>query len=940
MKNVLHLLTSFVLLWGFWITVRAEQTGNIRPAVAGDTDGIMPQDGCEYYIYGDSRLNGEDIKYYLYNNNGTLALAAGKSLLNEAYIWTCRITSEGKYTFENGNGQFLAHKTMSTSAYNFTVNTEQANAEGCATLWSDAADRFLVVKNDGTFDQARTPFNKTGTAYTTDFVFERVRREGVCILSISSNAPGALASFSWNGETGNSFSYVPGETVVTDPVVHVSTGNRLYSFTGFYDAEDRLVENPSFTDLTENVQLTAKFEMNCFSTTYGEKWVRIKRQNNEQVITLPPADGYSNETPTAQNIDLGAEEQLWCLVGSPESFELFNKASGASLSLATAGTSLGNGTVVRLSAAGGNTNKWKLIDYTTGNVAWHAIAPAGQEQWGMNPYGGALGSPIKLYYNSDANNKWVLTEAGTTPLEVNVEIEGTPHYCNNRVGSLTVTSNDAAYTITVNSDTKTSRYLLPADAAISLRKGNIGYRGFVYEGILTDGTSAPVESIEEMKLTEGMTLTVKYRVDENDKSQYLFYTYDADGAPYRIPAIAKAYNNDLIAISDKRWCGADIGFGHIDIVARRSSDNGITWSDTQMVADGSGISGSKDNGYGDAALVADRESSRVMMLCVAGSVTFWNSTATNPQRFARVYSDDNGRTWSQPEDITDQLFNLIPNSPGHFIGSGRIMQSRVTKTGDYYRLYCAVIARGMGNWVIYSDDFGQTWSVLGSNTTSCAPNGDEPKCEELPNGDVVLSSRKSYGRYFNVFKFSDREAAQGSWSGVVSSDAVSGGLKVGNNSTNGEIMYVEVTEKATGEPARLMLQSIPAANGRSNVSIYYKVLAQETYTSTEFAKGWTLGLQVSQTGSAYSTMCIQGDGKIGFFFEEEPNGYCMVYKPISIEEITGDKYTISSIYTGIESVKETKKAAGSSDRIYDLSGRRVDHLSKGIYIGKDGKFIP
>lgn len=922
-----------------------EQT--LQPATEGQPmkvivqpDKVLPQNGAEYYIYNDNRLNGEDIKLYLYSDNGTLATATSRKVLDESYIWTCRVDENGKYTFENGNGRFLAHKTMNETAYNFTVNPGQANdRERCVPLWSDDAARFFVVKNTGTFDQAQTPFNKTNSDYSTDFVFEKVQRDNVYALNIETATPGALPTFSWNGETGNSFVYITGETEVTAPELEVTVGNRLYTFAGFFDSEGNPIENPSFTELTANTTVTAKFDMNCFSTSYGEKWVRIQRSSNNQLITLPVAENYTDEAPVVQNADPTAEEQLWCLVGTPESFELFNKASGETLSLSTVSATLGNGTAVTLSAAGGNTNKWQLIDYTVGNVALHAIAPAGQTAWGMNPYGGGLGSPIKLYGNNDANNKWILVEAGITPLTVNIEVEGTPAYCNTRIGSLTVGSNDVTYTITVDTDSKSSRFLLPADATISLNRSDISYRGFVYDGILIEGANETVESLEGLTLTEDMVLTVKYHADEDENAQYLFYTYDADGAPYRIPAIAKAYNNTLIAISDKRWCGADIGFGHIDIVARLSNDNGETWSETQVVADGSGIANSNDNGYGDAALVADRESSRVLMMCVAGSVTFWNSSATNPQRFARVYSDDNGHTWSQPEDVTDQMFNLIPGSAGHFIGSGRIMQSRVTKVGDYYRLYCAVLSRGKGNYVIYSDDFGQTWKVLGDATVSAAPAGDEPKCEELPNGDIVLSSRKYYGRFFNVFKFTKAETGEGTWNGVVGSDGVEGGLKIGNNSTNGEIMYVEVVDKTTKEPARMMLHSIPAGNGRNSVTIFYKVLTQDTYTSTEFAQGWETGLQVSDIGSAYSTMCIQGDGKIGFFFEEEPNGYCMVYKPISIEEITDDKYTVSNIYTSIEETVNATKEKTGDDRLYDLSGRRVTKAVKGIYIRKGEKIV-
>jgi hypothetical protein len=58
-----------------------------------------------------------------------------------------------------------------------------------------------------------------------------------------------------------------------------------------------------------------------------------------------------------------------------------------------------------------------------------------------------------------------------------------------------------------------------------------------------------------------------------------------------------------------------------------------------------------------------------------------------------------------------------------------------------------------------------------------------------------------------------------------------------------------------------------------------------------FANGWQKGMLVSTTqGSAYSTFTLQNDDRIGFFYEETPGGYSMVYVSLSISEITNGKY--------------------------------------------------
>ena len=189
--------------------------------------------------------------------------------------------------------------------------------------------------------------------------------------------------------------------------------------------------------------------------------------------------------------------------------------------------------------------------------------------------------------------------------------------------------------------------------------------------------------------------------------------------------------------------------------------------------------------------------------------------------------------------------------------------------------------------MLYSDDFGRNWSVLGDSYKVCVPKGDEPKCEELPNGDVVISSRKEGGRYFNIFHYSDQKRALGKWDKAVDSRNCPGGISNEGSPTNGEIMIVEA-KNAKGKKTHFALQSIPAGPGRQNVSIYYKELASEAdFASPEaFASHWRGIYQVSHKNSAYSTFTRLTDGRIGFYYEEEPLNYQMVFVPLTIEQIT------------------------------------------------------
>ncbi len=387
-------------------------------------------------------------------------------------------------------------------------------------------------------------------------------------------------------------------------------------------------------------------------------------------------------------------------------------------------------------------------------------------------------------------------------------------------------------------------------------------------------------------------------------AQYLYIT-EPGKTPYRIPAIAKTKSGRLLAFSDYRPNGKDIGFGEVDIQLRTSNDNGATWSKAVTIADGDGKGTALTCGFGDAAVVADRETSDVLMLCVAGKVVYNQADYSKgkPLPIVRFVSKDEGATWGSYEDLTSKVYGLFDNSKNGkvkslFVGSGKLCQSTSIKEGSHYRVYAPVAARDGGNRVLFSDDFGATWGVLGGADALPCPAGDEPKIEELPDGRILLSSRAHGGRLFNIFAYTDKKKGEGTWGTPAKSDQNNGGIIAQGNACNGEILILPVKRKSDSQQMFLALQSIPLGNGRANVGIFYKELASlNDYVSPEaFARDWTGHKQISKMSSAYSTMVLQKDEKIAFYYEESTYGadYTEVYLPLSLEEITNSAYTYDS----------------------------------------------
>ena len=476
-------------------------------------------------------------------------------------------------------------------------------------------------------------------------------------------------------------------------------------------------------------------------------------------------------------------------------------------------------------------------------------------------------------------------------------------------------------------------------------------------GNVLKGADVKVEG-NTIKVTNVQALATPVKQD-------LYNTSKGDGVipPYRIPGISTASNGRLITAAARLVCGTDPGYGQVDVVCRISDDHGATWSDMIDVAVGTGRTSATvnyfDTAFGDPAIVADRTSNEVLIIAVAGCTVYGNGNTTrqNPNMIATIHSKDNGETWEEPVNVTEDIYSLYDSGnvvQSAFVGGGKVFQSRIVKKDKYYRLYAAMCARPNGNRVIYSDDFGRTWHALGGANALPAPGGDEPKCEEMPDGRVILSSRVGGGRIYNIYTYSNTLTGEGSWSTDVKSTFAGSGLTPGGNSTNGEILVVPVQRNSDGKEMYLALQSLPTGGGRTNVGIFYKELTDVTDLNTvaNFADDWNGFFQVSNTSSAYSSMDLQADDRIGFIYEETltgfgrrnnpvstsfPNGegqhnfdgFDNIYVAYELEYITNGAYSIKRDVDRRAFVKEyfTAVAADASDKVRAELATALEALS-------------
>lgn len=343
----------------------------------------------------------------------------------------------------------------------------------------------------------------------------------------------------------------------------------------------------------------------------------------------------------------------------------------------------------------------------------------------------------------------------------------------------------------------------------------------------------------------------------------LFRPGDYGSTNWRIPAILCLSDGSLLITCDKRKYNESDLPEDIDIVSRRSTDGGRTWSEPVTIAQGTG----RKQGFGDAALV-ECNNGDVVCLFVGGNGLF-ASSENDPIRSYVCRSSDGGRSWSQPEEITSQLWGsqaeneVCRNYRASFFASGNGLRlTRGSKAGRI--MFAAAMCRNgnnnLDNFVVYSDDNGQHWHVSAKAYTG----GDEAKLVELVDGNILISVRQSGMRGYNLSSDAGETwGSQGRWSDLTS------------NACNGDI--IRFAAQDCGDSNNILLHSLPNSLQRENVSLF---------VSFDEGLSWQDTMLLFNGPSVYSSITVLKNGGLGVFLEQNPNGACELwYKYIAPREL-------------------------------------------------------
>lgn len=354
------------------------------------------------------------------------------------------------------------------------------------------------------------------------------------------------------------------------------------------------------------------------------------------------------------------------------------------------------------------------------------------------------------------------------------------------------------------------------------------------------------------------------------------FTAGQDGyALYRIPGIVTTKRGTILAYCEARR--SDRGdWGAIDILLRRSTDGGRSWSAQTNIAH---VPGPK----------AKNPVALAQKLATPGEVTYNNPVAIPDANgavhflfcleYARCFylrSDDDGASWSKPVEITAAFdrfrpeydWKVLATGPGHGIQlrTGRLVVPVWLSLGTGGHAHRPSVTS-----VIYSDDLGRTWSrgdIAGPNEGEWnIPN--ETCAVQLADGGVLLNMRSESKANRRLL--------------TTSRDGVTGWSKLQFHDQLLEPICMASMVRLSEAPARNRLlfsnpDNLARADGkeapgkgrdRKNVSV--KLSYDESVT-------WPVSKSVEPGFSGYSDLAVANDGTILLFYERGSTDGANIYK--------------------------------------------------------------
>ncbi|MFI8522494.1 LamG-like jellyroll fold domain-containing protein [Streptomyces sp. NPDC085481] len=321
--------------------------------------------------------------------------------------------------------------------------------------------------------------------------------------------------------------------------------------------------------------------------------------------------------------------------------------------------------------------------------------------------------------------------------------------------------------------------------------------------------------------------------------QVLFRSGTAGYGCFRIPTLVRTAKGTLLAFAEGRTSPSCADRGPIDIVVRRSTNDGRTWSPMRVVL--SGTDGDPDALHvrGNPSPVAEKDGA-VFLLSNSENATPASTRLSWVQQ-----SDDDGLTFGAPRAIPRLTTGTgwFGTGPAHGIQLQEGPHEGRLVVGAYETVSLKAGAEDQRAGVLYSDDKGRTWKASANENTflragdlPALPPGaqpedpvlkpGEPVVAELPGGQVYVSARSPYDVRVSA---TDPAQIEGHRGHAVGADLPDGGYQVpkfqltkGWKGADVQVGLLAPRQTYRSRPGDLLLMSTPShMKNRQDLRIRY-----------------------------------------------------------------------------------------------------------------------
>lgn len=223
---------------------------------------------------------------------------------------------------------------------------------------------------------------------------------------------------------------------------------------------------------------------------------------------------------------------------------------------------------------------------------------------------------------------------------------------------------------------------------------------------------------------------------------------DDEAAAYRIPGIVTTKKGSLLGVYDIRYNNSVDLQEMVDIGVSRSTDKGQTWEKMRVAMTFGETDGlpHAQNGVGDPSILVDNVTGRIWIVAawthgMGNERAWWNSMpGINRDQTAQLmltYSDDDGKTWSQPINVTEQ----VKDPSWYFLLQGPGMGITMQDGTLVFPIQFIDSTRVPNAGIMYSKDHGKTWHLHNYART----NTTEAQVAEVEPGVLMLNMRDNRG---------------------------------------------------------------------------------------------------------------------------------------------------------------------------------------------------